>query len=211
MQFQLHSFAESGHSYKVALALHFAKADWEQVFIDFFRGETRSEAYKKEINSMAEVPVLQDGDKKISQSGAILDYLHGKTGHYFGRNEEERVEILRWVLWDNSRLSGSLGPTRFLMNFISEDKRPFEVIDYLQKRNNAALAVLENHLADQKWIAADQLSAADLSCCSYLFYPENFGFDRKSHPNIDRWLSNIEAYENWKHPYDLLKRAYPPK
>ena len=114
--------------------------------------------------------------KKISQSGAILDYLHGKTGHYFGRNEEERVEILRWVLWDNSRLSGSLGPTRFLMNFISEDKRPFEVIDYLQKRNNAALAVLENHLADQKWIAADQLSAADLSCCSYLFYPEDFGF-----------------------------------
>ena len=97
---------------------------------------------------MAEVPVLQDGDKKISQSGAILDYLHGKTGHYFGTNEEERVEILRWVLWDNSRLSGSLGPTRFLMNFISEDKRPFEVIDYLQKRNNAALAVLENHLAD---------------------------------------------------------------
>ena len=67
MQFQLHSFAESGHSYKVALALHFAKADWEQVFIDFFRGETRSEVYKKEINSMAEVPVLQDGDKKISR------------------------------------------------------------------------------------------------------------------------------------------------
>ena len=50
MQFQLHSFAESGHSYKVALALQFAKADWEQVFIDFFRGETRSEAYKNEIN-----------------------------------------------------------------------------------------------------------------------------------------------------------------
>ena len=93
MQFQLHSFAESGHSYKVALALHFAKADWEQVFIDFFRGETRSEAYKKEINSMAEVPVLEDGDKKISQSGAILDYLHGKTGHYFGRNEEERLDL----------------------------------------------------------------------------------------------------------------------
>ena len=108
MKFQLHSFGESGHSYKIALALHFAKADWQQIFIDFFRGEARSETYKNEINAMAEVPVLVHGNKKISQSGAILDYLHGKTGIYFGKNEQERSEILRWVLWDNSRLSGAL-------------------------------------------------------------------------------------------------------
>ena len=57
MKFQLYSFGESGHSYKVALALHFSKANWEQIFIDFFRGEARSEAYKNEINRMAEVPV----------------------------------------------------------------------------------------------------------------------------------------------------------
>ena len=75
---------------------------------------------------MAEVPVLIHGDKKISQSGAILDYLHGKIGIYFGKNEQERSEILRWVLWDNSRLSGSLGPTRFLMNFIPKDKNPLK-------------------------------------------------------------------------------------
>ena len=102
MKFQLHSFGESGHSYKIALALHFAKADWQQIFIDFFRGEARSETYKNEINAMAEVPVLVHGDKKVSQSGSILDYLHGKTGIYFGKNEQERSEILRWVLWDLS-------------------------------------------------------------------------------------------------------------
>ena len=65
MKFQLHSFGESGHSYKIALALHFAKANWQQIFIDFFRGEARSETYKNEINAMAEVPVLVHGDKKI--------------------------------------------------------------------------------------------------------------------------------------------------
>jgi len=97
------------------------------------------------------------------------------------------------------------------MNFIPKDKKPIEVIRYLQKRNSTALSILESHLSMQNWIAADQFSAADLSCCSYLFYPEDFGFNRKSYPNIDRWLSNIETYENWKHPYDLLERAYPPK
>ena len=94
--------------------------------------------------------------------------------------------------------------------FYSERQKTLEVISYLQKRNSTALSILESHLSMHNWIAADQFSAADLSCCSYLFYPEDFGFNRKSYPNIDRWLSNIETYENWKHPYDLLERAYPP-
>ena len=56
MKLQLYSFGESGHSYKVALALHFSKANWEQIFIDFFQGEARSEAFKNEINTMVPVP-----------------------------------------------------------------------------------------------------------------------------------------------------------
>ncbi|MGB2203588.1 MAG: glutathione S-transferase, partial [Pseudooceanicola atlanticus] len=31
-----------------------------------------------------------------------------------------------------------------------------------------------------------------------------FGFDRKDWGNIDRWLSNIEGLDGWKHPYDLM-------
>ena len=102
MKLQLYSFGESGHSYKVALALHFSKANWEQIFIDFFHGEARSEAYKNEINRMAEVPVLVYGDKKISQSGAILDYLNGKTGNYFGRMMRNALRFY----------AGSCGTTR---------------------------------------------------------------------------------------------------
>ena len=72
MKFQLYSFGESGHSYKVALALHFSKASWKQILIDFFRGEARSEAYKNETNIMAEVPVLVSGDKKIYSQALYL-------------------------------------------------------------------------------------------------------------------------------------------
>jgi hypothetical protein len=50
----------------------------------------------------------------------------------------------------------------------------------------------------------DAPTIADLSCCSYLYYPEPFGFDRADWPHIDRWLDRIAALPGWKHPYDLM-------
>ena len=76
---KLYCFGESGHSYKAALALELAGCDWQPVFVDFFNGETRTEAYRKDINNMGEAPVLVDGEIKLSQSGVIQSYIAEKT------------------------------------------------------------------------------------------------------------------------------------
>ena len=112
--------------------------------------------------------------------------------------------MLRWVLWDNHKLSSQIGMTRFLMNFIPEEKRPAEVIAFTQGRLKAAFTTLNTHLQGREWIAGDQLTNADLTCCGYLFYPEPFGFDRADWPHIGAWLDRIAATPGWKHPYDLM-------
>jgi glutathione S-transferase len=208
MTIQLHCFGESGHSYKAALALELAGLDWEPVFVDFFAGQTRGDAYRRDVNEMGECPVLVDGDVRLTQSGVILDYLAEKTGRFGGT---DRREVLRWVLWDNHNLSSQAGALRFLMNFLPEEKRPAPVIDWLGARVRSAYQVLDAHLADRDWIEGVAVSAADLSCCGYLFYPEPFGFVRADWPGIDRWLANIEALPGWKAPYDLMPRAFPPR
>ncbi len=86
------------------------------------------------------------------------------------------------------------------MNFLAPEKRSAEVIAFLQGRLRAAYGVLDAHLAGRDWIVGRSVTVADFSCCSYLYYPEPFGFDRKDWPNIDRWLSNISALPGWKHP-----------
>jgi len=204
---KLHCFGESGNAYKVGLALELSGTAWEPVFVDFFKGETRTEAFRA-LNPMGEAPVLVDGDIVLSQSGAIQQYITDKTGK-FGGAAAARYEVLRWVLWDNHKLSSQAGMTRFLMHFLPEDKRPAPVIAFLQGRLTAAFKVLDAHLAGRDWIVGCGLTNADLSCCSYLFYPEDFGFDRKAYPNIDRWLGHIAAQPGWKHPYDLMPRALP--
>ncbi|GAA6197505.1 glutathione S-transferase family protein [Pseudophaeobacter arcticus] len=202
MTIKLHCFGESGHSYKAALALELSGLDWEPVFVDFFAGQHRGEDYRN-LNVMAEAPVLIDGDIRLSQSGVIQQYITDQTGK-FGGAPDEKYEVLRWVLWDNHKLSSQVGMTRFLMNFLPEDKRPKDVIGFMQGRLKAAFATLENQLRGRDWLVGNSMTNADLTCCGYLFYDEPFGFDRKDYPYIDAWLTRISETPGWKHPYDLM-------
>lgn len=206
MATKLYCFGESGNAYKAALMLELCGVPWEQVFVDFFNGEARSEEYSK-INPMQEVPFLEHNGKTYSQSGVMLDVLSKETGKFGPASEEERLEILRWTLWDNHKMSSQMGTTRFMKNFLPEKYRSPDVIKFLQGRCKVAFGILDRHLADRGWVAADHPTTADLSCCSYLYYPEDFGFHRGDHPNIDAWLTRISDLPGWKHPYDLMKRA----
>ncbi len=204
MTIKLYCFGESGNAYKAALPLALSGLDWAPVKVDFFNGETRSPEYRAQVNEMGEAPVLVDGDVRLTQSGVIQMYITERTGRFGGATLEEAREVMRWVFWDNHKLSSQAGMTRFLMNFLPEDKRPAEVIAFTQGRLKAAYQVLDAHLAGRDWIVGDGPTHADFSCCGYLFYPEPFGFARGDWPEIDRWLSNIEALDGWKHPYDLM-------
>ncbi|WP_372885315.1 glutathione S-transferase family protein [Shimia sp.] len=204
MTIKLYCFGESGHSYKAALALELSGLDWEPVKVDFFAGETRSPEYRDNINELGEAPVLVDGDVRLTQSAVIQDYVSEKSGRFAGKDRAEQREVLRWQFWDNHKLSSVVGMTRFLMNFLPEDKQPKEVIAFNLGRLKAAYAILDRHLEGRDWIVGDGVTNADLTCCGYLFYDEPFGFARSDWPNIDRWLSNIQALEGWKHPYDLM-------
>lgn len=201
---KLYCFGESGHSYKAALALQLAEIDWTPIFVDFFNGETRSDQYRNQVNEMGEAPVLVDGDIKLTQSGVIQNYLYNITGKHGGKDEAEKLEILRWILWDNHKLSSFAGNTRFLMNFFPKDKRPQPVIDFNLARLKSSYGILENALTDKDFLVGNNISHADMTCCAYLYYPEPFGFERDDWPNIDRWLENISTIPGWQHPYDLM-------
>ncbi len=202
MTMKLYCFGESGNAYKAALTLELCGISWEPVFVDFFNGAARTPEFRA-INEMGEVPVLVDGDFSLTQSGAIQQYAVDQSGKLGGR-AEDKYEVLRWLLWDNHKLSSQAGATRFLMNFLPPEKRPAEAIAFLQGRLKAAYTVLNAHLEGRNWVVGDALTIADTACCGYLFYPEPFGFERADWPNIDAWLTRIQETPGWKHPYDLM-------
>lgn len=200
MTAQLWCFGESGNAYKAALTMEMAVYDWAPVYVDFFNGEARSPAFRA-INPMGEVPVFREGDLTLTQSAVIQLHIAERTGSFVGA---DRIETLRWLMFDNHKLSGQAGPARFLLNFLPEGKRPAGAAEYLQGRLKAAYRVLDDHLSARDWVADSAPTIADFACCGYLYYPEPFGFDRKDWVHIDRWLDALAALPGWKHPYDLM-------
>ena len=158
---------------------------------------------------MGEVPVLAHGDKKLSQSGVILKYLSERTGKFKPQGEDEELEALRWIIFDNQKVNGFLGPYRFLKNFAKPPGDP-AVMAFLQGRIDGNLAIVDKRLAGRSFVLGERPTIADISFCAYLYYPaEEFGFDiPATHRNIGAWLERMKALPGWKHPYELMP-GYP--
>jgi len=201
-EYVLHCMAQSGHSYKVALMLELCGADWEPRWVDFFGGETRSEAFRTELNEMGEVPVLAHNGRILTQSAVIMDYLTDVFGMFGPSDTEERREILRWTIFDNQKVSGLIGPLRFMRGLMKSGET--DVTRFLDGRVRGALAILDKHLGTHAFATGPKLTTADFSLCSYLYYDGEFGIDLSDYPNITSWLDRIKATPGWKHPYDLM-------
>jgi glutathione S-transferase len=209
-EYQLYCFAQSGNAYRAALMLNLIGATWKPIYVDFFKGgETRTPKFRTEVNEMGEVPVLVHGDKKITQSGVILTYLAERSGKFLPQGEDERLEALRWIIFDNQKLNGSLGVFRFLRNFMNPKPDP-SVGEFLKGRAMSALGILDKRLAQRSFVLGDRPTITDLSLVAYLYYPaEEFGFDiAADHKNIGAWLGRIKALPGWVHPYQLMP-GYP--
>lgn len=203
-EYRLHCFAQSGNAYKVALTLNLLGADWEPVFVDFFNGGHRSPEFLA-LNPMGEVPVLEGPDGVGSQSGTLLHQLARRFGQFGGGTDQERDEILRWMFWDNHKLTAFTATYRFMRNFLPEEKRDPGVLSFLDGRRKIALKVLEGRLAAQDYVALpDRLTIADLSCCGYLFWLDEVGENPADWPAVGAWLDRIRATPNWVHPYELM-------
>ena len=170
-EYTLHCFAQSGNAYRVALMLNLIGADWKPEFVDFFaKGLPRTAEWRADVNEMGEVPVLDHNGKRLTQSGVILTYLADLTGQFKPQTEDERLEALRWIIFDNQKLNGYLGPYRFLRNFAKPAGDP-AAMAFLKGRIDNSLRILDGRLARAPFVIGDHPTIADLSLVGYLYYP----------------------------------------
>jgi glutathione S-transferase len=207
-EYRLHCFGESGNAYKAALMLELARCDWTPVWVDYFNGETRGPEYRAQINEMGEVPVLIHKGLKLTQTGVILDYLAEQTRKFGPKSDDERREILRWILFDNHKFTSYLATLRFLIHFAKSGETP--VTDFLRPRVISALKIVDLHLADQPFIVGRRATIADFSLCGYLFFGDELPVALEENIHVMKWLDRIRALPGWKHPYDLMPRRSKP-
>lgn len=201
-EYELQCFAQSGNAYKVALMLELSKASWTPIWVDFFNGATRAQDFRSDQNEMGEIPVLKHGEIQLTQSAVILEYLAQQLGTFGWDNEEERREILRWLFWDNHKLTSYVATLRFLRAMAKTGET--DVTHFFEGRSNATLKVLDQRLENNSFLVGNRPTIADLSVCGYLFWPEEIGVDFGPYSNVNAWLLRIKELPGWVAPYELM-------
>ena len=205
---RLHCFSQSGNAYKVAFLLRALDEPFEAVFVDFMNGATRTPGWREQANEMGEVPVLEDGAHRLTQSGVILTYLAERHGRFGGVTDDERREVQRWLFFDNHKFTSYFASYRFGKSFGPSAPDP-AVMAWLKGRIDAAYGIVDKHLAARPFMVGSSPTIADFSLCGYLFYPfEESGYEiAPRFPNIAAWLTRIKALPGWASPYDILPGA----
>jgi glutathione S-transferase len=203
--YRLHGFCQSGNSYKVAFFLNALGQPWEPVFVDFMNGITRTPAWRDQTNPMGEAPVLEDGARRLTQSGVILSYLAKKHGQYGGVSEDDQLEVLRWVLFDNHKFTSYFATYRFMKAFGPSAPEP-AVMAWLRGRMDNAFGIVDKQLAATPFITGAKPTIADFSLSGYMFYPvEESGYEVAGRfPHIQAWLGRMRQLPGWASPYDIL-------
>src|SRR4051794_40940426 len=142
--YRLHYFPESGNSYKLALMLSLCGQTFEPVWTDYGAGVTRTPEWRATVNAMGELPILEWNGESLTQTAPILLRLANQYGRFGAQLDSEQFELLRWLFWDNHKLTGYMATYRYQRAFAASPDPA--VLVFLRARLDDFLGVLNGHL-----------------------------------------------------------------
>jgi glutathione S-transferase len=198
----LYGNRESGHSYKVRLALTLMHVPHEYRPVDITLPREQRPAEFQAVSKFGEVPVLVDREQVYVQSDAILLHLAQREHKFYGRDAIDHDQVREWLFWEANRIGISVANLRYALRWLPDTKP--EVLDWLRARALADLGRMNDEFSARKFLLGDFATVADIACCGYLYWLDQAGLDIAQWPAVGRWLTDISALPDWKHPYDLM-------
>jgi glutathione S-transferase len=190
--YKLYSMQRSGNSYKVRLALALLKTPYQPIEIDILRGESRTPEFLAK-NPSGQVPLLEVGDgRHLAESNAILWYLAIDTP-LAPDTRIARADALQWMFFEQHALEPNIGAAYFWLSLVRGGRNlQTHALDDWMERGYAALQVMENHLKNSRYFAADQFTVADIALYGYTHVADRCDFDLATFPAIQSWLRRVE-------------------
>ena len=187
---RVYGSAASGNCHKVKLALDILNIPYRWHEIDVLKGETRTPEFLR-MNPNGKVPLLQiDEHTYLPESNAILCYLTDGTSLWPG-DRLARAQALQWMFFEQYSHEPYIAVARFICAF--QNKLDDARLPELRRRGYAALAVMDRHLGQHQFFAAERFSIADIALFAYTHQAAEGGFDLASYPAVREWLDHCLA------------------
>lgn len=193
--FVLHEYRPSGNCYKIRLTAALLGIPLETRHYDIMAGETRTPGFLAQINANGRIPVLQIGDRLLPESNASCWYLADGSA-LIPTDRFDRADMLRWMFFEQYSHEPNVATLRFWLAFVG-DANLSEVqkaqLPAKRSAGEAALRLMDQHLADRDWLVGTGVTLADITLFAYTHVAEEGGFDLGDYPRVQSWLARVAA------------------
>jgi glutathione S-transferase len=204
-RYELHGIWLSGPAYKVGLMLSMCGEPFDYVHVNLRGGEHKTPAFLAK-QRFGQVPLLIDNGngRKLCQSASILEYLADMLGKFAGDTEEEKIEAREWMFWEFDRLAPNIYRSRGMR--LGLRSMPFDTAAMYFSDGNAALKVLDDHLAGRNWLVGKNATIADIDLYGVIDYAAAGGFNLAQYANISAWIARFKALKGFGTPDQILPK-----
>ncbi len=150
------------------------------------------------INPNGMAPALVDGDFKLWESNAIMQYLASTApdNDLFPNDPKARADITRWQTWEQAHFGPAMADIVW-ENFVKPTFKLGEpdptIIERGTENFHRFAPILEQQLASRSFVTGDTLTLADYSLGALLMYAEPGKVPLEHYPNIRAWYQRLEA------------------
>jgi len=193
--FILHEYAASGNCYKIRLTAAHLGIALDRREYDIMKGETRSPGFLANVNANGRIPVLQSGDDYLPESNAACFFL-ADGSHLVPHDRFDRADMLHWMFWEQYNHEPNVATLRFWEKWLGDTLTDAQRAAVPAKRaaGEAALALMDEHLAKTDWLVGGHLTLADIALYAYTHVCEDGGFDLDAYPAVQAWLARVAAH-----------------
>ena len=195
----LHEQTESGNCYKIRLTAALLGTPIELREYDITKGETRTPEFMANVNANGRIPVLQIGDRFITESNAACYYLAEGSG-LVPSDRFDHADMLRWMFWEQYSHEPNIATLRFWIGWVWVDNlTQAQRLQMPVKREagDAALKLMDEHLAGREWLVGNAVSLADICLFAYTHVADGGGFDLSRYPNVVAWIDRARTQPNF--------------
>jgi glutathione S-transferase len=200
---KLYGFPPSPNTWKVrALAAHLG-VPLELEFVDLSKGAQYTPAYLA-LNPTGRTPTLVDGDFKLWESNAILQYIAGKSANSLWPNDDakKRADIARWQFWQLAHWGAeACQPLTFqrlvkkIMNLGPPDEA---AVAKGTEAFNKEAKMLDAHLGKHQYLVGNALTIADFAVAAPLLYAQQAEMPLGPYGNLRAWFDRVAALPCWR-------------
>ena len=190
---KLYDLEPSGNCYKVRLFCALAKIPIDLVPVDFMAGEHKSAKFLA-MNSLGELPILDDDGYILRDSQAILVYLAGKYGGeaWLPKDPAHAAKVMQWLSTAANNVQHGPGDARLVDLFGYKIDKATTIAN-----SNIILPIFEAHLANNQWLEMGRVTIADCACFPYIALSHQGGVSLEPYPNIRAWIARMKALPNF--------------